>query len=286
MRVSIAVVQCAIEQFAPDVNLAKAEQYIQEAVAQQAHIVVFPEDFVTGPLSGNRTYADYDGKYVKLFQQLARQYAIDIVPGSIIEGDETGLYNTTYYIAKSGEVLGRYRKVNLWLPERSYITAGDSHRVFDTAYGRVGLIICWDLMFPEVFRSMVREDVEVVICPSYWCFEDAGEGLKHEASSEVKLVNALCVTRAFENEIVLVYANAAGSERNIHGEQADGFEEHLIGRSQITVPFKGAVSLLDHNREAMFVREIDTAILKDAEQSYEIRSDLRVRRLDAFSLDI
>lgn len=283
MRVSIAVVQCAIEQFAPDVNLAKAEQYIQEAVAQQAHIVVFPEDFVTGPLSGNRTYADYDGKYVKLFQQLARQYAIDIVPGSIIEGDETGLYNTTYYIAKSGEVLGRYRKVNLWLPERSYITAGDSYPVFDTAYGRVGLIICWDLMFPEVFRSMVRADVELVICPSYWCFEDAGDGLRHDASSEVRLVNALCVTRAFENEIVLVYANAAGNEQ---GEHADCFEEHLIGRSQITVPFKGAISLLDHNREAMFVQEIDTVILKDAEQSYEIRSDLRVRRLDAFSLDI
>lgn len=283
MRVSIAVVQCAIEQLAPDVNLAKAERYIREAVAQHAHIIVFPEDFVTGPLSGNGAYADYDGKYVKLFQRLATQYAIDIVPGSIIEGDESRLYNTTYYIAKSGEVLGRYRKVNLWLPERSYITPGDSHPVFDTAYGKVGLIICWDLMFPEVFRSMLRADVEMVICPSYWCFEDAGEGLKHDAQAEVKLVNALCVTRAFENEIVLVYANAANSEQ---GEYADGYEEYLIGRSQITVPFKGAVSWLDHNREAMFVQEIDTAILKDAEQSYEIRKDLRVRRLDTFSLDV
>ena len=124
-------------------------------------------------------------------------------------------------------------------------------------------------MFPEVFRAMVRQDVDIVICPSYWCFEDAGEGIKHDANAEIKLVNALCVTRAFENEVVLVYANAANYE---------GIEEHLIGRSQITVPFKGALKLLDHNQEAMILQEVDTAILQDAEKSYEIRKDLKARR--------
>ncbi len=116
---------------------------------------------------------------------------------------------------------------------------------------------------------MVKQDVDIVICPSYWCFEDAGIGIKHDANAEVKLVNALCVSRAFENEVVLVYANAAGS-KNIEGEQ-------LIGRSQITVPFKGALNVLDHNGEAMFVQEVDTTLLQDAEQSYEIRNDLRTR---------
>src|SRR5205823_9599256 len=109
---------------------------------------------------------------------------------------------------------------------------GSNVSVFDTRFGRVGLIICWDLMFPEVFRAMVKQKVEIVICPSYWCYEDAGKGLIHDPDSEVKLVNALCMSRAFENEIVLVYANAAGrltGEENI---------ETLIGQSQITVPSK------------------------------------------------
>ena len=123
MRIKIAVVQFAIQQFAPRENLRKAEQFIKEAVSQQAQIIVFPEDFVTGPLSGNNAFADYERRYVKHFQQLALQYSIDIVPGSIIEGDSTGLYNTTYYIDRTGEIQGRYQKVNLWLPERSYITA-------------------------------------------------------------------------------------------------------------------------------------------------------------------
>lgn len=268
MELTIAVVQFDIKQFAPEDNLKKAEQYIRQ-VAGQAHIIVFPEDFVTGPLNGNKRYADYEGRYVQHFQRLAAQYAIDIVPGSIIEGDSDLLYNTTYYIDKTGNILGKYRKVNLWLPERSYITAGIDMPVFETNYGKVGLIICWDLMFPEIFRSMVRQGVDLVICPSYWCYEDAGTGMKHDANSEVKLVNALCVTRAFENEIILVYANAAGRET------FDGIEETLIGRSQITVPFKGAVKLLDHSREELFLQTVDTAILHDAEQAYEIRSDLK-----------
>jgi len=272
MQCKIAVVQFEIQQFEPEKNLKKAERYIQEAISSQAQIIVFPEDFVTGPLSGNRAYADRERRYAGHFQKLARQYAIDIVPGSIIEEDAGRLYNTAYYIDKHGEIRGRYRKVNLWLPERSYVDAGSETAVFTTDFGKVGLIICWDLIFPEMFRAMALQDVELVICPSYWCFEDAGEGMKHDANAETKLVNALCVARPFENELILVYANAAGNT-NI-----EGVEEHLIGRSQITVPFKGALARLEHNQEAMFVQEIDTSILQDAAKSYEIRSDLRKKR--------
>jgi len=154
----IAVVQFAINQFAPEKNLAKAEEFIAKASSEN-DLIVFPEDFIVGPLDGRNELADYDGRYVKHFQRLASTYNIDIVPGSIIEGDTTGLYNTTYYIDRNGEIRGRYRKVNLWLPERSYVNPGRDIAVFDTRFGRVGLIICWDLMFPEMFRAMVKEGV-------------------------------------------------------------------------------------------------------------------------------
>ncbi|HYX51706.1 MAG TPA: carbon-nitrogen hydrolase family protein [Ktedonobacteraceae bacterium] len=268
MLLRIAVVQFLIDPFNPQQNLARAEQFIAKASTEN-DLIVFPEDFILGPLAGKSEYADYDGQYVAFFQKLASKYHIDIVPGSIIEGDSRGLFNTTYYIDRYGEIQGRYRKVNLWLPERSYITPGSNISVFDTRFGRVGLIICWDLMFPEVFRSMVKEKVEITICPSYWCYEDAGKGMLHDPDSEVKLVNALCITRAFENEIVLIYANAAG--RGI----SDGNIETLIGQSQITVPFKGVLKSLKHNDEEMFSQEVDTAILSDAEEAYEIRKDLQ-----------
>src|SRR5215831_18780945 len=142
MFVKVAVVQFAINQFAPEKNLAKAEKFIAEASSEN-DLVVFPEDFIVGPLNGSNEFADHDGHYVKHFQQLASKYAIDIVPGSIIENDDTGLYNTTYYLDNKGEIRGRYRKANLWLPERSYITPGNQISVFNTRIGKVGLIICW-----------------------------------------------------------------------------------------------------------------------------------------------
>jgi predicted amidohydrolase len=269
MQINIAVVQFAIEQCAPEKNLAKAERFIQEAVAQQAQMIVFPEDFVLGPLNGRADLADFDQRYVKYLQELAVKYAIDIVPGSIIEGDETGLYNTAYYIDRSGEILGRYRKVNLWLSERSYIDPGQHAIVCSTRFGKVGLAICWDLAFPELFRALIAEGAEIVLCPSYWCFEDAGIGRLHDPNAEITFVDALCTARAFEQNIILVYANAAGT-LDLEGEHGV-----LIGHSQVTAPFKGALQRCDHNRETMFVQSVDTALLADAETAYEIRRDLQ-----------
>ncbi len=269
MQINIAVVQFEIQPFAPAENLAKAEQFIQEA-SSKADMIVFPEDFLTGPLAGNKAFVDYENSYVQHFQRLAVKYGIDLVPGSFVEGDHNGLYNTTYYIDKTGAIRGKYRKVNLWHPERTYLTPGNGSCVFDTQHGRVGLIICWDLISPEVFRSMLRQDVEIVICPSYWCFEDASVGLIHEPNSEIKLVNALCTARAFENEIILVFANAAAYS-SVPGT------DQLIGRSQITAPFKGPLHILPHSDEDMFIQSVDTDILKDAEYAYTIRKDLDVQ---------
>src|SRR5947209_16252448 len=159
--INVAVVQFVIQQVAPEENLKKAERFIQQA-SSTAQIIVFPEDFLFGPLNGRTEFIDHDGRYVRYFQQLAAKYKIDIVPGSIPEGHSNGLYNTSYYINSAGTIRGRYRKMNLWHPERSYTTPGTEISVFDTSYGKVGLIICWDLMFPEIFRAMISQGVEMV----------------------------------------------------------------------------------------------------------------------------
>src|SRR5260370_17599760 len=104
MQFKVAVAQFSIQQFAPEENLRKAERFMQAAVAAQAQIVVFPEDFVTGPLSGNEVYVDYERRYVKHFHQLARQNNINLVPGSVIEGDANGWFNTSYSIHKPGAI--------------------------------------------------------------------------------------------------------------------------------------------------------------------------------------
>lgn len=268
MKVTIAVVQYEITQFSPDKNLARMEKFVKRA-SSLADLIVFPEDAVTGPLCGRMKFADITGRYKQHFQQLAKKYKIDIVPGSIIEDVRGKFYNTTYYINADGEVKGHYQKVNLWHPERTYLTPGKRASIANTRFGKVGLIICWDLIFPEIFREMMKQNVEIVICPSYWCYGDAGTGIKHDPQSEIKLVDSLCVSRAFEHEIIMVYCNAAGMF------QLEKYTDTLLGHSQITMPFKGCVKKLDHHKEEMFLYDIDTSILQDAEEVYRIRKDMQ-----------
>ena len=273
MKFKIAIVQFEIKRFSPDENLKKAEEFVKKASFSKAKIIVFPEDFVTGPIAGKLEFADSENKYRKFFQNLAKKYKIDIVPGSIIEKDKLGFYNTTYYIDSNGKIKSRYKKINLWHPEKHYLNPGNEVSVFNTKFGKIGLIICWDLIFPEVFRKMAKKGVNIVICPSYWTFEDASVGLKYDKNSDAKLVDAMCVGRAFENEIIMVYCNSAGNLI------LPKFKGKLLGHSQIAVPFMGAIKKLEHNKEEMFVQEVDTAILKDAEKAYKIRNDLKSRIL-------
>lgn len=270
MKLRIAVVQFDIRQLKPEENLRRAEEFIRKASSSKANIIVFPEYSMTGPIEGLK-FADSKHRFRNHFQHLARKYRIDLVPGSFIEEESSGAYNTTYYIDSMGKIKSRHRKVHLWQSEKRLLKPGRRIWVFDTAYGKVGLAICWDLVFPELLGKMAKKGVDLVICPSYWCRGDAGKGLKYDADSEIKFVDSLCVSAAFGNEIALVFCNAAGVWRR--GKCRDS----LIGHSQIAIPFKGALKRLDHNREAMFIQEIDTAVLKAAEQTYGIRNELKKR---------
>ncbi len=273
MKFKIALVQLKIKRFEPETNLSRIENFIKKAREDDAELIVFPEYFITDPLIGKTEYADEDQKYKKHFQALADKYAIDIVTGSLIEKDKKGFYNTTYYIDSEGEILSQYRKVNLWLPERDFISAGNKVPVFDTKFGRVGVIICWDIAFPEMFRKMVKQGAQIILCPSYWCYGEAGNGIEIAPSYEIKLIDALCEVRAYENEVVFAYCNAAG------GSLQKDTTQTLIGHSQLTVPFKGCIKRLEHNSEEMFVEEVDMSILDIAEESKKIREDLKNRVL-------
>jgi predicted amidohydrolase len=271
MRFKIAVVQFEPDDSDVKKNLNKAERFIKKASRKGADIIIFPENFLSKPTKNKiNTFIDSTSFSKKYFQNLAKKYSIDIVVGSIIEKTVFGnRYNTTYYIDSRGKIRCRYKKVNLWDTEKRSIVPGKKAKVFRTRFGDIGLIICWDLMFPEIFRKMEKKGADIILCPSHWCYGDAKKGKKYDRDSEIKLVDSLCIDRAFENEVILVYCNSAGKLKMNNSWSVS------IGHSQITEPFRGAVKKLNHNREEMFIKEIDTSILKDAESTYKIRKDLK-----------
>ncbi|MFA6096051.1 MAG: carbon-nitrogen hydrolase family protein [Candidatus Paceibacterota bacterium] len=268
MKLKIAVAQFMIDQLSCDNNLLRAEKFIKKAADSKAGVVIFPEYFIDGTRKRDLDRFSHGNEYVEYFRNLAKVHRIDIVAGSMVERDKKKLYNTSYYIDRGGEVLGKYRKINLWGTEKPSLSAGSESSVFDTRFGKIGLVICWDLFFPDIFAGMSAKGAELVFCSSYWRLEDAGIGMKYDKNSEIKLIDSICTARAFENGIIFVFCNAAGKTKV--GNSMDT----LAGHSQIAVPFKGCLKKLPHSREAMFVREVDMDILKDARKVYEIGKDL------------
>ncbi len=188
--------------------------------------------------------------YLAHFEALAAKHAIDIVPGTWTVAENGLLFNQAHYINADGSLAGIYRKINLWETEKARITPGALTSVFPTRFGRVGLIICWDIAFPAMFADMVAQGVELVISPTYWSFTKGSDELGKVVDDEILLIDSLCTTRAFENNILFAYCNAAGE---LPGPQGNAV---LSGRSQITHPLDKVVCKAEGNAEEMLFAKL------------------------------
>lgn len=262
---NLALVQFSTVHLRSDINLARAEEFIQKAKDQDAQVIVFPEDFMTSSIFGDLTYLDRNDNFRSKFQSLAQKYQIDIVTGSWMEETPRGNVNRSSYINKNGEVLGVYDKNHLYLSEGNFLKPGTEVAVFDTDFGRAGIIICWDILFPEIFARMKQLGVQIVYCTSYWYKEIAGEGLKYNINAEEQHLDAVCLSRAVENNILFVFANAAGVMNFPNGSI-----DTLVGHSQICLPMAGTIAKMDHNNEEMIVQRIDLSFLEMAEKQYKL----------------
>lgn len=195
------------------------------------------------------------------------------MPGTIVERhqpseqDDDVLYNTAYFIDKQGQISGKYVKKNLWGSiERDHLTSSGRarHDVFDTPIGKVGLLICWDLAFPEAFRELIAHGAKMIIIPTFWMLTDCtAKGLARNPSAEALFLDSILTARCFENTCAIVFANAGGPP-------GKGY----AGQSQVCMPFVGPLTRLGGAAEGMAVVELDMDILQEAEETYAIRADL------------
>ena len=244
--------------------------------SQGAEIAVLPEYLISSwePTSDLfRPTASSSAKYLEHFRSLARELKIAIVPGTLLEElPDGGIANTCYFIGPDGEVLSRYQKKNLWHPERPHLTADSEtpHTAFDTPWGRAGLIICWDLAFPEACRALVADGARIIICVSYWDAADGGEGAGVNPDCETLLLENVCVARAFENTCALVFVNTSAPP----GRATDDAGQPFLGLSQVAVPLSGALGGTMGAGEEARVVDVDLGVLDVAERVYKVRADM------------
>jgi len=243
----------------------KIEKIVKKAMKKNVDVLVFPEYVLTGPTSGKKEFVDFDGKFVKIFQELAKKYRVDIVTGSWVEARKKKRFNTSYYIDHNGKILGRYEKINLWHSEKGHLKPGKKVSVFNTRFGKTGLAICWDLSSPEIFKKMLKKGAEIVYCPSYWCDGDSSLKIMSEKKREIRQINALCISRSFENSLILAFCNVSGK----HTKKST---QSSIGNSQVCVPAKGVLKKIKTNKQTLLVCEVDTEVIKTAEKVYKLRN--------------
>jgi predicted amidohydrolase len=169
-------------------NLDLYSRYIGIAADSNADIVCLPEGITL--VGTGKSYLEVSepvpGPSTEFLGSLANQFNIYIVAG-ILEKDGPVIYNTAVLMDREGKLAGKYRKVTLPREEiQGGITPGNSYPVFDTDFGRIGMMICWDLQFPEVAQQLAIRGAEVIFMPIW------GGNL------------TLASARAIENQIWLV----------------------------------------------------------------------------------
>ena len=151
----------------PQENLEQFGRLIDEAGRRRADIVCLPEGITV--VGSNKSYADVaepiPGPSTRFLGAKARKHRLYVVAG-LYERDGRAIYNTSVLLGRDGALVGKYRKVCLPREEiDGGITPGKDYPVFDTDFGRVGMMICWDVHFPEVARELAARGAEVILMP-------------------------------------------------------------------------------------------------------------------------
>lgn len=193
-------------------NLGRSLELIEAASAEGASLIVLPELANTGYNFASRAEAFElaevlpEGESTQAWIAIARRLSIHIVAG-ITEREGSRIFNSAVVIGPAGFV-GTYRKLHLWANEHLFFEPGDlGLPVFQTPLGRIGVAICYDGWFPEVYRLLAMKGADFVCVPTNWVPMDG------ETSQNIAMANTLTMAAAKTNGLTIICANRVGFER-------------------------------------------------------------------------
>ena len=199
-----------------EASLVAAERAIGLARRRGARLIVFPEATLGGYLHEDVV----EGAIVRgappvlddpqtAFARLAAAAGDAVVCVGYTEGGATLPHASVVCLSGDG-VLGHQRKVHIPPGELGLIAPGTEFRAFDTPVGRLGMLVCYDKVFPEAARRLALDGAEIIACPAAWpvCRERPARRMRHDR--QVHHFNTLDIARAIENQVVWVSANLAG----------------------------------------------------------------------------
>ena len=240
-----------------DTNLSKARAALRRVADRKAQLAVLPEMWSCG----------YDYKHLSELAgttpQVLETIKTDcrdlglVCVGSLPELHEGTIYNTAYVIDR-GELIGRYRKLHLFstMRENEFLGAGDQTLVAETSLGKLGIAICYDLRFPELFRKLALAGAEIICIPAEW------------PKPRQEHWKTLLRARAIENQLFVVAANCCGLQGKLD----------FFGLSQLISPLGNVLELAGEE-------DVELVAGFDFEEMAKYRAQIKIltdRRADIY----
>lgn len=252
----ISVIQMNMRANDTEYNFARAEELLKRA-AKSSDAVILPETWNTGffPKNNIRSLADKNASRTKeLFSRISGEYKTAVIGGSVTEEKDGRIYNTCYIFNKAGECISSYSKTHLfsYMDEDSFYEKGDRTALFEINGIKAGVLICYDLRFPELARKLAVSGAEILFVPCQW------------PARRVELMKTLIKGRAAENQMFAVLCNSSGE----YGETVYG------GHSLIADPLGEIIGEAGEKEEILSL-EIDTEKVKALRHEFKVFSDIR-----------
>ncbi len=278
-RIGLVQMSCSAD---PDANLAKAEARIRDAAAKGAQIVCLQELFRSQYFCREENAALFDlaesipGPSSEAIGRVARECGV-VVIASLFERRAAGLYhNTAAVLDNKGNLAGIYRKMHIpddpLYYEKFYFTPGDLGFLnFDTSFGRIGVLVCWDQWYPEGARATALLGANVLFYPTAIGWHPHEKAQYGDAQRDAW--RTIQRSHAIANGIYVAAVNRVGFE----GSPDSGLE--FWGSSFVADPFGRVIAEASTDKEEILIAECDPAHAEDVRRNWPFFRD---RRIDAY----
>jgi len=226
-------------------NLDTVQRHIGSLAQHGVQLVLLPEMWSTGFANDELDeLSESTPQVLKDLSDLSRRLHVTII-GSLPEKRKEGIYNTAYVVDKNGSIVDAYRKIHLFPPtgEDRNFRAGREAVVSETSLGLIGLVICYDLRFPELCRSLVLRGARILAVMAEW----PAQRLAHW--------DVLLKARAIENQVFVLAANRCGEDSGLV----------YAGHSRVISPY-GEVMARAGKRAATLTATIDLGLVKSTRE--------------------
>jgi len=265
-----------------DELLQQAEYFVEAVSRYRSDFALFPEFFNAPLMAKNnnlsepeaiRELAKHTATIVQKFSELAISYNINIISGSMPEMQHDRLYNVGYLCKRDGTT-ERYEKLHVTPDEVKIwgMEGGSQLKVMDTDCGKIGVLICYDVEFPELGRLLAEDGMDILFVPFLADTQNGYSRIRHCAQA-----------RAIENECYVAIAGGVGNLPKVYNMDIQYAQSMVLTPCDFAFPANGIKAETTPNTEMILIADVDIDLLRELNQFGSVRN-LKDRRKDIYVL--